>query len=459
MGGTSSRPDVRVHPDLTQQEIDFIVTDGEPSPCLDRPHGFFAPSSILVDGLDSDWTGKQILDLFRASSVPIARVTKEAGATSALVHFDSRADCRNGFSFLESVRIGNRSLKAVPVDWSLKAAQSALARQTQSRRADASAASVLFPWYGIDYSQQIRQKSLKFTRILFSILPPGASVLRIVECPLLERFLHFAALTVGFESGNRICIGINTGSKTAQFIASVQKCACFPVILLDAVRQFERFVKDSKLPVFDPIGNAGFWKAIEFRVSADATRVLAVAKVCGNTQEALVEQLKRFRESLPWLTSVVLQNEAGETVLGEPEIVDSFCGLEFRIHTRIDFPVNIAASESFVKTIVETELIDKVSVYVAWKLIVDHNRARAKPLLAVPVWKTFFVGFRTCSGGYNREFDGKRIELHAESPPFFYSPLEVIMKLGFTRDQRKAVVLADRNLRDTSPIIFPDGGD
>jgi hypothetical protein len=104
----------------------------------------------------------------------------------------------------------------------------------------------------------------------------------------------------------------------------------------------------------------------------------------------------------------------------------------------------------------EIELIDKISIFVTWKLLMDANRTRPKPPIAVPVWKTLFVGFRTCSGGYDGKFDRRKVMIHAQSPPLFFSPLEVIAKLGFTRDQKKAILLAERQLQDAVPIMFPE---
>jgi hypothetical protein len=81
-------------------------------------------------------------------------------------------------------------------------------------------------------------------------------------------------------------------------------------------------------------------------------------------------------------------------------------------------------------------------------LIMDRNRTRRRPATAVHVWRTLFVGCRTRAGDCRREFDGRTVELHAASRPCFFSPMEVVAKIGFSRGAKRVVLLA------AAPIMF-----
>jgi hypothetical protein len=105
----------------------------------------------------------------------------------------------------------------------------------------------------------------------------------------------------------------------------------------------------------------------------------------------------------------------------------------------------------------EIALIDKITIYIAWRLVLNRNRTRPRPAIAVSVHRTIFIGFRTSVGGCDESFDGRKIELHANAPAQFFSPMEAIANMGFTRDQKKAVLLTVPKLRDAVPIMFPEG--
>jgi hypothetical protein len=102
------------------------------------------------------------------------------------------------------------------------------------------------------------------------------------------------------------------------------------------------------------------------------------------------------------------------------------------------------------------ELADKVQIYTSWRLIIERNKREGRRDLTVPVAQTLLVGFRVCSGDYNHDFNRRRIEVLGKTPPLIYSPLEVITKLGFTREQRKAVLLATPQLGEIIPLAFPE---
>jgi hypothetical protein len=104
----------------------------------------------------------------------------------------------------------------------------------------------------------------------------------------------------------------------------------------------------------------------------------------------------------------------------------------------------------------QTALADKVRLLVGWRLVIERNRKLQRPSKAVPLLQTLFVGFAHCrGGGYDQGLDGRSVAIHAESPPLFFSPTEVIGKMGFTLQQQLAVLSDFPELQTMVPALFP----
>jgi hypothetical protein len=119
-------------------------------------------------------------------------------------------------------------------------------------------------------------------------------------------------------------------------------------------------------------------------------------------------------------------------------------------------------SESIRETVEsrQTALADKVRLLVGWRLVIERNRRLPRPLKAVPLLHTLFVGFAHCrGGGYDQGLDGRSIAIHAESQPLFFSPTEVIGKMGFTRQQQIAALSDFPELQTMVPKLFPERDD
>jgi hypothetical protein len=105
----------------------------------------------------------------------------------------------------------------------------------------------------------------------------------------------------------------------------------------------------------------------------------------------------------------------------------------------------------------QIQLVDKITIFVNWKLVMERNMTRPKPAVTVPVWRTLFVGFTPCQGrSSNHSIDRQTIEIWTASTPTFFSPLEVIATFKFTDAQKLAILQQIPSLRQVIPYIFPD---
>ena len=103
-------------------------------------------------------------------------------------------------------------------------------------------------------------------------------------------------------------------------------------------------------------------------------------------------------------------------------------------------------------------LQDKLKIFALWKLLIQRNKEGiTKPTATIPIDKTIFVGFRTNDNGdYGRVLDGRQLEIRAESPPLFFSPMDVVQKLGFSLADQKRVLCEIPDLQPMAELLSPD---
>lgn len=102
-------------------------------------------------------------------------------------------------------------------------------------------------------------------------------------------------------------------------------------------------------------------------------------------------------------------------------------------------------------------LQDKLRILALWQLLIQRNKEITRPTATIPIDKTIFVGFRTNDNGdYGRVLDGRQLEIRAESPPLFFSPMDVVQKLGFSLADQKRVLSEIPDLQPMAKLLSPD---
>jgi hypothetical protein len=105
----------------------------------------------------------------------------------------------------------------------------------------------------------------------------------------------------------------------------------------------------------------------------------------------------------------------------------------------------------------ELDLVSKSRVLVSWLLVMNRNRfSTARPPVMFPIKDTVFFGFRLSPTEYvGRPPDHHQITVKCMSCPSFYSPLEVIDRLGFSPEDRYAILANRPVLHGLIPLVFP----
>jgi hypothetical protein len=79
----------------------------------------------------------------------------------------------------------------------------------------------------------------------------------------------------------------------------------------------------------------------------------------------------------------------------------------------------------------ESAVVQKARLLIHYKILIERNRSsrRPKTIFLLPV---LFVGFRDVGNGQvRRTLDGTTLEISAEAPPTFYSPMDIFDKMQF----------------------------
>ena len=81
-------------------------------------------------------------------------------------------------------------------------------------------------------------------------------------------------------------------------------------------------------------------------------------------------------------------------------------------------------------------LADKLRLLIFHKLVIARNAQRARPLDAVQL-PCIFVGFTDIGNGeITKTLNGLQLQIVAESPPLFFSPMNVFETLGFSIEEQ-----------------------
>jgi hypothetical protein len=107
----------------------------------------------------------------------------------------------------------------------------------------------------------------------------------------------------------------------------------------------------------------------------------------------------------------------------------------------------------------ELDIRSKSRVLLGWLLMINRNRALAvRPDPTFSVKENLFVGFPVSpSESCDRAPDGRQLTMQCPGLPTFYSPLEVIDRLGFTDEDKSRILVGIPSLRGLIPLILPNG--
>jgi hypothetical protein len=105
----------------------------------------------------------------------------------------------------------------------------------------------------------------------------------------------------------------------------------------------------------------------------------------------------------------------------------------------------------------EGVLVEKANMLLSHRLLIDRNRRQRRSPTAVQL-PSIFVAFKNAGKGeIKRALDGGKLEIVAESPPMFFSPMNVFQTMRFGVESQIACVRAVPELAVLESLLFPRG--
>jgi hypothetical protein len=105
----------------------------------------------------------------------------------------------------------------------------------------------------------------------------------------------------------------------------------------------------------------------------------------------------------------------------------------------------------------EGVLVEKANMLLSHRLLIERNQTRRRPPTAVQL-PSIFVAFSNAGRGeIKRALDGGKLEIVAESPPMFFSPMNIFHTMRFGVESQIACVRAAPELAALESLLFPRG--
>lgn len=100
-------------------------------------------------------------------------------------------------------------------------------------------------------------------------------------------------------------------------------------------------------------------------------------------------------------------------------------------------------------------LLDKIKLLIYYKLLIERNKKRQRPTNAIQL-QALFVGFDDVGNGQaKRSLDGRQLEIVANSPPQFFSPMMIFERMTFSPESQLGILQNMPNFSAYEPLLFP----
>lgn len=329
-------------------------------------HSEAEPCGLYISGVDQSWNNKRVYKFLQDNGIRCQSVKKEPGQKFVSVYFDSDFDRQDAIYRLSMKRIGNRCLTMVPLKKSLvEAEMAAIAAKYPNKRVK-SVAEIVLPWIRIDYAEQIRQKSLKYRRILDPICGRVWPVLDVVGAHKYTNYMSQVQLVITLDENHEISIGFSIGSHS---VGGIDGCVHVPSVTESIVTRLTDIIKRSHDPVFDEDSRVGCWKFVRICCNHDESEVMLVIGTYGKLHESTLELLRQgFSDvtSLYWteayVTEAITGNSISHLISGEDHITTKILETMFPVYPDTVIPTNLEMAENLISELVKREQIDKNTV-------------------------------------------------------------------------------------------------
>ncbi|CAB4027662.1 tRNA (uracil-5-)-methyltransferase homolog A, partial [Paramuricea clavata] len=185
---------------------------------------------------------------------------------------------------------------------------------------------------------------------------------KLLPSPVCDEYRNKCEFTIGPGLDG---IGKSVGFRLAAYkegssaVVEPRECLHIPQAMKDVTQEFQSYIQDSQLDVFDPSTNKGFWKQLTVRMNLNGD-IMCIIQIFpsqdmdeGDVESEIIKLTEYFQnQNKIKLTSMYVEiglarkkdGTSGNIlrhVLGDQYIFENLCGLKFRISPHAFFQAEI----------------------------------------------------------------------------------------------------------------------
>lgn len=244
------------------------------------------PTALYVDGFKSNWDTDNLKTFLQNQNVDYTKAQKDKGNSFATIYFDSVFDRNIAYKILTATRFDNLKLYVVPLTKNFSSTQNKCKKLMNGESKPTNIVNEVTPWLSIDYSEQIRQKVFKYSKI-FSTIAPTPNLIQILPVETHQYYNNDVELQIGLNHDRQIVVGFVKSNDT---ISCINNCVNLPEKAIPISQRIQKFVSKSEFPSYDRLKQSGFWKFVRIRVNSQ-DQVMLIFGIFGTISENIRQQL------------------------------------------------------------------------------------------------------------------------------------------------------------------------
>ena len=284
---------------------------------------------LYIDGLGFHETRDKLEKLLVKLGVQYRNVSKKKEEPHARIFFNNNEERAKAYSILSTYRHKNHVIYVVPLKKKYEYSRNLADKRRLIIANDLAHRDIrdkITPWYKIDYPEQLRQKSLKFTKIIEPIIPAGSGLVNVLPAPDPNNPRNKIELTVARDLNGEIAVGYMLGSQKEDIVAPINNCLNIPEGAPELAELFRQYVVSTNLPPFDRCIYQGVFKYVIIRQTRMGMSMIS-AVTFGELPEEAQNLLKSSFESKVQSISYI-ETHCGEG-LGKDYVIHHLSGPMF----------------------------------------------------------------------------------------------------------------------------------
>lgn len=365
---------------IDQKQVNQIVSsinfyDSDSENYINEPKNG-DPCALYVDGLSARWSKKDFKSFLKKNKINYSKANKDEENHYGTIYFESNQDRSDAYHTLTTVRFKNMILYVVPLLNNFKKTQEKCKILKNGNKIKKDIVDITTPWHSIEYTEQVRQKVLKYSKIIRNLSNFRSSgLIDVVECDSIKYYVNDVELAIGWNSNRKIAVGFNIGSNKEDDIAEIYNCLNIPECAITLSKRIRKFILKSGYSPFNRLKKVGLWKFVRIRQSSIDDKIMLVIGIYGEmpSEELTSKIIREFNDIGSLYYVETAENESFDPkyelhhLNGSEYLTDQINDCLFPIYPTTIFPTSTSMFAKIIRQISLLGSLDKQT------LVIDND--------------------------------------------------------------------------------------